>query len=246
MRVYLTAEVAKIIGVHPNTVRLYEEWNLIPEAQRQANSYRIYTDFHIEQMRLARLAFKIEITQNGLRKKIIDMVKASARKDFNRAILLANEYISLVRRERHNAKEAIEIVLLLLSDSKQNNQLSMKRKEVSEYLSISMDTLRNWELNGLLDVKRLLNGYRIYTDEDIHRLKIIRTLRCANYSLESVLRMLCALSKNPQADIENLLNTPKADDDIISVCDRLIISLNEAQENALKMIFMLEAMKKRF
>ena len=35
----------------------------------------------------------------------------------------------------------------------------MKRKEVSEYLGITMDALRNWETNGLLTVKRKQNGY---------------------------------------------------------------------------------------
>ena len=44
-----------------------------------------------------------------------------------------------------------------------------ERKEVSEYLGISMDALRNWEMNGLLTVKRKENGYRIYTDDDIKR-----------------------------------------------------------------------------
>jgi DNA-binding transcriptional MerR regulator len=44
-------------------------------------------------------------------------------------------------------------------------------------------TLRNWELNGLMAIKRRENGYRIYTEEDLMRLKIIRSLRCANYSL---------------------------------------------------------------
>ena len=42
----------------------------------------------------------------------------------------------------------------------------MKRKEASEYLGVSMDALRNWEMNGLLTVKRKENGYRIYTAAD--------------------------------------------------------------------------------
>ncbi|WP_334308079.1 hypothetical protein [Aminipila sp.] len=29
-----------------------------------------------------------------------------------------------------------------------------------------MDTLRNWELNGLIAVKRKQNRYRVYTAED--------------------------------------------------------------------------------
>ena len=64
MNTYTTSEVAKMIGIHPNTVRLYEEWGLIPNAERKANGYRIFTDFHIEQFRLARTAFQIEVLQN--------------------------------------------------------------------------------------------------------------------------------------------------------------------------------------
>ena len=39
-----------------------------------------------------------------------------------------------------------------------------------------MDTLRNWEMNGLLSVKRKQNGYRIYTDEDIKNGLIFKQL----------------------------------------------------------------------
>ena len=35
-------------------------------------------------------------------------------------------------------------------------------------------------MNGLLTVKRKENGYRVYTDEDIKRLKIIRSLAVLN------------------------------------------------------------------
>ena len=109
-----------------------------------------------------------------------------------------------------------------------------------------MDTLRNWEMNGLLTIKRKQNGYRVYSEQDIRRLKIIRSLRCANYSLEAILRMLQHLSQNPNADIKLALNTPRRGEDIISVCDKLIISLSSAEKNAIKMLDMLQEMKKNF
>lgn len=71
MNTYKTAEIAAIIGIHPNTVRLYEELQLIPKPERESNGCRVFTDFHIEQFRLARLAFQIEVLQNGLLKKMI-------------------------------------------------------------------------------------------------------------------------------------------------------------------------------
>ena len=66
MNKYRTSEIAKIIGIHPNTVRLYEELELIPKPDRMPNGYRVFTDLHIEQFRLARLAFQVEVLQNGL------------------------------------------------------------------------------------------------------------------------------------------------------------------------------------
>ena len=246
MNTYITSDVAKIIGIHPNTVRLYEEWGLLPPVERKPNGYRIFTDFHIEQLRLARLAFQIEVLQNGLRKKIVLMVKTAATKDFDAALSLTEEYRKQLRQERANAEEAICIAKQLLCGVTEENTHFLKRKEVSDYLDISMDTLRNWEMNGLLAVKRKQNGYRVYTDEDIKWLKIIRSLRCAGYSLEAILRMLQQISKNPDTDIHKALNTPKTDAEIITVCDKLIVSLQNAEKNAEAMIEMLENMKIRF
>ena len=44
---YSTSEVAKIIGIHPNTVRLYEDLNLITSPKRKANGYRIFTKLDV-------------------------------------------------------------------------------------------------------------------------------------------------------------------------------------------------------
>ena len=246
MNTYSTTEVAKIIGIHPNTVRMYEEWGLIPLAERKPNGYRIFTDFHIEQLRLARIAFQIEVLQNGLRKKVVETIKLSAKGDFDQALMFAEEYRSQIQKEQRNAEESIGIAKQILSGKSVEHTIFLKRKEVSDYLDISMDTLRNWERNGLLQVKRKQNGYRAYTGEDIERLKMIRTLRLANYSLEAILRMLNALEHDPQADMKQVLNTPQADADIVSVCDKLMVSLRDADENAKKMIKIITEMKERF
>lgn len=246
MNTYKTAEVAAIIGIHPNTVRLYEKLKWIPEPKRLPNGYRIFTEFHIAQCKLIRLALQVELLQNGLRKKMAQMIMASATKDFDTAIALTQDYLNQIGLERQNAEEAIEIVNRLLSDSIKENTSWLKRKDVSRLLAISMDTLRNWEMNGLLTVKRKRNGYRVYTDQDIQRLKVIRALRCANYSLEAILRLLQELSQNPDTDIRAVLNTPKQTASIISVCDRLIVSLSAAEKNAAVLSDMLHNMKAQF
>ena len=246
MKTYRTSEVARRVGVHPNTVRLYEELALIPGAERRANGYRVFTDLHIDQFRLARKAFQIELLQNGLRKQIVSAVKSSAGGDFDAALALTRSYITGVQTEKRNASDAVEIVTHLLAGDIEISGIAMKRKEVSEYLDITMDTLRNWEMNGLLRVRRKENGYRVYSGYDIRRLKIIRSLKCANYSLEAILRMLNALSAGRPFNIQQVLNTPNQDDDIISVCDRLIVSLCRAEQNANEMIGMITEMKKKY
>lgn len=243
MKTYKTSEIAAIIGIHPNTVRLYEKLNLITKPERQENGYRIFTDLHIHQFQLARTAFQIEMLQNGLRKKIVDMVKLAAQGDVDQALVATYEYIDQLQKERLHAEEAIESVKQVLSGNPSKSKRSLKRKEVSELLDISMDSLRNWEMNGLLTVKRKQNGYRVYSDEDLQRLNIIRSLRCANYSIESILHMLNQLADNPQIDIEKTLNTPQKNTDIISVCDKLNISLLTAETNATKILDKLHEMK---
>lgn len=247
MNTYKTSEVAKFIGIHPNTVRLYEELELIPKPERKENGYRIYTEFHVEQIKFARIALRIEVLQNGLRKHAIDIIKVSAQGDFDRAIFLAQQYLQQISNERSNAEEAIVITEKLLSgDKQQTGTTFMTRKEAADALQISINALRNWEMNGLITIKRKQNGYRVYTQEDIRRLKIIRSLRCANYSLSAILRMLNTLSHNPDADIRHVIDTPKEDEDIISVCDKLLTSLKYAELNANKMMVHLETMKKQF
>lgn len=247
IRTYQTSEVAGIVGIHPNTVRLYEDLELIPKPERKANGYRVFTDLHIDIFKLARTAFQIEVLQNGLRRKIVAMVKSAARRDFDTALILNDEYLQQVQKEKKNAKEAIEIVKELLSSTSVTDTLELKRNEAAGHLQISMDTLRNWEMNGLLTVKRKVNGYRVYTGEDMKRLKMIRSLRCANYSLEAILRMLSTFSRNPDINIEQVLDTPQPENEmIISVYDKLLTSLRTAEKNAELMKNMLYDIKSRY
>ncbi|SHM98448.1 DNA-binding transcriptional regulator, MerR family [Anaerosporobacter mobilis DSM 15930] len=244
---YSTSEIAKIIGIHPNTVRLYEEIEFISKPKRNANGYRIFTDLHIDQFRLARLALQVEVLQSGLRKQAINIIKTSARCDFDKALVLTSTYLENIVAERHNAEEAISIVEhALLGDSMYEEDCYLTRKETADYLHITIDTLRNWELNGLFTAKRKENGYRVYTSSDISTLKIIKSLRCANYSLASILRMLSALSDDPRANIRTAINTSNAEDDIITACDQLLTSLEHATSNANEIVKLLEEMKTKY
>ncbi len=235
MNIYKTHEVAKKIGIHVNTVRLYEESGFIKKPERLANGYRVFTDLHIEQLRLARAALKVEVLQNGLRKKAINIIKATAAEQYDEARQLTQDYIKQIDQEISHGEEAIQICKQIMQDEEivqVQDGLTLTRKETADLLQVTIDTLRNWEMNGLIHVKRKENRYRVYTLEDIQRLKLIRSLRCANYSLSAILRMLNALSKDSSIDIREAIDTPEESDDIITACDKLLTSLEEAKENA--------------
>ncbi len=48
-----TTDLARAIGAHPNTVRMYEVWGFLPPIPRSASGYRLYTEHHLDLMRLA-------------------------------------------------------------------------------------------------------------------------------------------------------------------------------------------------
>lgn len=45
IRTYGLSDRFCLLGIHPNTVRLYEKLKLIPKPERLSNGYRVFTDF---------------------------------------------------------------------------------------------------------------------------------------------------------------------------------------------------------
>jgi len=247
MTTYSTSQIAKKVNLHSNTIRLYEALMLIPKADRKPNGYRVFTDVHLEQIKLARLALKGEVLQGGLRDKALQIIKISATGDYSGAVKQTKDYLLSLKKEQENAEEAIEITMRLIATKQpETSPLRLSRKDAAEHLGVTIDTLRNWELNGLITVPRKENGYRTYTEKEIQVLKIIKTLRCANYSLMSILRMLTAISASPLTNIRETIDLPDESEDIISVCDTLLTSLKNTEQDARQMLKQLQSMKIKF
>lgn len=148
-----TSEIAKLSNVHPNTVRLYEKWQFISPAPRKPNGYRIYSDLHLKQMKIARLAFRQEFIQNNLRKKATEIVRLSGRKQFKESLQAAKSYLTYLQTEYEYALKAVET----MEDLLQNKLLACEtysHKSVASILQLTEETLRNWERNHLYTVKR--------------------------------------------------------------------------------------------
>lgn len=103
-----TSDIAKEIGVHSNTVRLYEAWGFLSPIPRSKTGYRLYTPMHLEQMRLAYLALKWPYP--GGKQVVLDLVKYAVDGDLGMAMELAYEYLANIRIERTRAEAAVEFL----------------------------------------------------------------------------------------------------------------------------------------
>lgn len=189
---------------------------------------------------------RAEVLQNGLRRKAVEIVRLCAKQYYDASLEAATEYHAMIQNEICRAKAAVASVENMLDARGTKQNVRKTRHNAAEALGVTSETLRTWERNGLLTVRRGENGYRVYSAADMERLNIIRTLRCANYSLSSILRLLNNLDRRNSRSVEEILNTAEPGEDIISVCDRLIISLESTAKDADMMICMIEKIKIKY
>ncbi|QBP40974.1 MerR family transcriptional regulator [Paenisporosarcina antarctica] len=239
----LTNEIAKKAQVHPNTVRLYEQWQFISPVPRRPNGYRVYYDIHLKQMYIARLAFKQEFIQNNLRKMATKIVRLSGQEKFQDSLQAAHHYFYFLQSEYTYAKKAVHMANTLLQHTNSSNKI-YTHKEVSTNLQVTEDTIRNWERNGLFTVKRNAQNRRQYSEEDIQKLLIIRTLRSAHFSITSILHLFEEIKEVEQvADIHTLLNTLKFKHEFYHVTDELELNLKRAVTDVQSIIAILEQLQ---
>lgn len=233
-----------MIGVHPNTIRFYEQMKLLPIIPRASNGYRVFNDLHLIQLRFLRTAFRAEIISNQLRQEVYEIVKLSATNDIDGALKGTKIYSKHLKEEKTKAEEAIDIVSIMIEHSyAQTDTIECHgRAEAAKILGITIDVLRDWERNGLLVVPRTINGYRVYGLKEMNRLKIIRILRNAHYSRMSILRMLKKMEQG-DSNIRQVIDTPSEEEDIVFATDRYITALTMAQMDARKMVEILGEMR---
>ena len=115
--------------------------------------------------------------------------------------------------------------------------------EAARLLRLTTDVLRDWERNGLLTVPRdPHNRYRLYGAAEIGRLRVIRMLRRAGYSMMAILRMLLHLDRGEGGDLRQVLDTPRSGEDIYSAADQWLSTLAEQERRAADLIGQLEEM----
>mgnify|MGYP005832486233 CR=1 FL=1 len=237
-----TSDVARAVGVHPNTVRLYEAWGFLPPIPRSPSGYRRFTEFHLDQMRLARTALCAPYP--GGKGPVLELVFKAAAGDLGSALELAFTYLAQVRAERAQAEAAVTFLERWVQGSATDVVAApLTIGQAGRRLGVTPDMLRNWERNGLLQVPRdAHSGYRRYGPTEIGRARVIRMLRQAGYSMMAILRMLLSLDRGQTQNLRQVLDTPRPDEDVYSAADRWLSTLAAQEQRALDIIAQLETM----
>jgi DNA-binding transcriptional MerR regulator len=239
-----TSKIAKAVGCHPNTVRLYEEWGLLPPVPRSSKGYRLYTEAHLDQMRLARGLLNTGWPGKAIRESGYAVIRTAASGDLGGALELAYGHQGIVQAELAQARSAVRLVERWADGAVlDTTRTQLRTTDAARLLRLTPDVLRDWERNGLIDVPRdPSNNYRLYGQAEIGRLRVIRMLRTAGYSLMAILRMLTQLDQGVHTGLGEVLDTPGPDEDIYTAADRWLTTLLDQQSRAEEAIRLLEEM----
>ena len=233
-----TSDLARAVGIHPNTVRLYEKWGLIPPVERSPTGYRQFTQIHLDCLRLARTIYAADYPGRALRGSANAIIHEAVADNWGGALEKAEDHLSQVRAElTHADAAATELEKWAQNRKAPPTGKPLSIGNVSKLLGVSQDVIRNWERNGLIIVPRnSYNGYRLFRSGEISRLRVIRMLSRAGYSHMAMLRMFLDLDGGRTDDLRRSLDTPRPDEDIFFAADHWLSTLHAQEQLARQII----------
>ncbi|SDJ88032.1 MerR family transcriptional regulator [Alkalibacterium thalassium] len=222
-------DIARACDISTSTLKHYEEWGLVPEIPRTDSGYRNYTDSHLAY-------FKCIVKMNigygmGLVKEIMPLIQ---QKKFLQALWKVNAAQASLHRERIQAEQVIH--MLDTDDIGWIDQIRKRNEvytigEVAEIAGVRTSALRHWEKERLIDPKRdPESGYRLYTQAEVKRVLIIRTVSRAAWSLDIVREVLAG------TDVENLQRTREMAIESLTYIDQSLIAGMKGISNLTQLI----------
>ena len=189
-------DIAKKLNISTSALRHYESWGLVPKVERANNGYRIYTNEHevyFQCIRALNAGFGMDLV-----KKVMPLIIEG---HIQNALWLINKAQVDLYAERETIQKTIEIL-----DSKDLTELTVDSKyrgkhftigEVAKEANVSASAIRHWEKEGLLEPERHKDsGFRIYSQSDIRRVFIIRTVQRVVYFLDIIREVLSDIDQN--------------------------------------------------
>ncbi len=223
-----TSKIARLVGCHPNTVMLYEKWGAIAPVPRGSNNYRLYTEEHLDQMRLARTIMGGLYPGRKIRKSAVKVIQLTVSGDLDAALEQALLYQQAVQKEQRRAlKAAGTIERWARGQTARPGPTTFSIQQAAATLELTVDQLHNWERNGLLRVPRHPgNAYRCYTRTELERLGVIDMLLKTGFGMMAVHRLMQKVDQGDLSALARTLDTPDQHE-IVYPSDQWLTTLAE-------------------
>ena len=234
LNTYSTRQIAEYSGVCVNTVRNYEKYGFISKPKRANNGYRIFTDVHVLQMILCRLIFAPPYINPLIRKAAMEVIYASANEDFVLCREQTEKYIEVIESELNKANESVTALANFRKAKNNNNYYD--RKKAAVMIGTTVETIRNWERNGLIfAVKK--GKKSVYNQTEIDFMRLIYVLLSGGFNLQKIYDSLLFLrdAENEQAvealcDSHNYINLGNIEKNIIVRIEEVLDSAHKIRE----------------
>ena len=232
--------LSRLTGVKAGTIRFYEKCGFLEPAKRLPNGYRVFCRRHIYQIRACRLVFGGFVNKR-LRRISLDILQAA--RDWNPEAYrqAADRYLQAVEEDIRRTKIAVDFVMDKLREPGADSSVYTK-KQAAGLVGATPEAIRNWERNGLLP-QRARYEKRLYSQQELNRMYVIRLLLDNGYSMMAVRSFFREYDREGRESAMLQLMEPGEDEDLIYRADRYMETLLSTQEKARQLCAMADEMK---
>ena len=185
-----TRDLAAAVRLSVQQVRNYEAWGFLPPVERSPSGYRQYTPRHLEALRTARRM----IRGYGWQPALASM-QAVHRGDLDAALALVDAQHAAMDRKRSQVEQALAALRAVAEQPvawmRVRNPQGVRVGDAARRVGVRVSALRYWEQQGLLSPARdQQSRYRLYDEQQMHRLQVIVLLREMDYDFDAIRQVL--------------------------------------------------------
>ncbi|MBV9689243.1 MAG: MerR family transcriptional regulator [Ktedonobacteraceae bacterium] len=189
-----TIDLARAAGISVQQVRNYEALGLLPLVERSKSGYRLYTQRHLAALTTAR---SLVVGYGWQRMPAI--MQALHRGDLSAALAIIDSRHAELASKRLLVEQTLSALHALAAQPTpvQSSRPAqwLRVGEAAKQVSMRVSALHFWEQQGLLHpVRDQSSRYRLYDEQQMHRLRVVVLLREAGYNFTVILSVLDELA----------------------------------------------------
>lgn len=189
-----TSDLARAAGISVQQVRNYEALGLLPPASRSESGYRLYTPRHLAALKTAR-----SLVGGYGWQRIPAIMQALHRGDLSAALALIDTRHAELASKRLQVEQTLSALHVLAEQpvpgSSSHRPQCLRVGEAARQVGVRVSALHFWEQQGLLHPLRdKSSGYRLYDEQQMHRLRVVVLLREAGYNFDVIVSVLDELA----------------------------------------------------